>query len=132
MSREKYRSLLWMIFSVALLPGLVRAQAGSPGQQSTAQPGTNGVPQSAPQNLQAISQTGLLPLFAVDMKIDPAWVDGNDMPSKSAQFSHSGVSDTFQQSWDALKAGGFNMLRFPVEVKDSQAAARVANLCIWA
>ena len=64
MSREKRWSLPWILFFVGLLPGLLRAQTPSPDQSSTAQPGANS---AQPPNLQAISQTGLLPVFAVDI-----------------------------------------------------------------
>jgi hypothetical protein len=84
------------------------------------------------QNLQAFSQTGLLPIFALDLQIDPSWVDGASAPSQSPQFSHNGVTDTLQQIWESVRSGGFNMLRFPLQVDDPQSAARLVNLCLWA
>ena len=119
------------ILGLLLIPETMTGQVVGTTAPSTGQLAPS-AQQSVPEPTSVISQTGLLPLFAVDMKIDPSWVDGDNVPSKSAQFSHSGVNDTFQQTWDALKSGGFNMIRFSVEVKDSQAAARLANLCIWA
>jgi hypothetical protein len=128
------RILSWMsLIFVNLFPISLRAQlTPNPTQASATVPQPNGAYQSPPQSFQAVSQTGLLPLFAVDMQFDPSWVDGDDFPSKSAKYNHSGVNDTFQQAWDALKPGGFNTIRFPVEPTDSHAAARLANLCIWA
>jgi len=128
------RILSWMsLIFVNLFPISLMAQlTPNPPQASATVPQPNGAYQSAPQSFQAVSQTGLLPLFAVDMQFDPSWVDGDDFPSKSAKYNHSGVNDTFQKAWDALKPGGFNMIRFPVEPTGSHAAARLANLCIWA
>src|SRR6476646_3192443 len=85
-----------------------------------------------PPNSQAISQTGLLPMFAIDLQIDSSWVDGIGAPSQSSQFRHNGVNDTLQQIWESLSSGGFNMIRFPISVDDPQSAVRLANLCTWA
>ncbi len=87
---------------------------------------------AAPPAISAISQSGLLPLFAVDVQIDPAWVDGSGFPSASPQFPHNGVSDALQQAWDLLRTAGFNVIRFPTNVDDKQNVTRVANLCVWA
>jgi hypothetical protein len=84
----------------------------------------------ATQNPPALSQ--VFPVFAVNMNFDLSQVDGTDVPSRSASFSNSGVNDSFQREWDALKAGGFNAVTFQVDLNDPQAATRVANLCIWA
>src|SRR5262245_57208899 len=74
---------------------------------------------------QAISQTGLLPVYAVDLSLDQGWVDGSQFPSPG--------SPVFQSVWDSLRPGGFNTLRIPVDVRDGRVAAiRVANLCVWA
>src|SRR5260370_3652307 len=128
------RLVSWMsLIFLNLSPISLGAQlTPNPTQASATLSQANGASQRATQRLQAVSQTGLLPLFAVDMQFDPSWVDGYDVPSKSAKCRHSGVNDTFQQIWDALKPGGFNMIRVPVELGDPQAAARLANLCIWA
>jgi hypothetical protein len=87
--------------------------------------------QDKPQE-QAISQTGLLPVVAVDMDIDPSWVDGDAAPSNSAQFTHNGVSDLLDQAWTTLKLAGFGMIRFPVRLEDPKSPVRLANLCLWA
>jgi len=131
------RFLLVAAFCAApmLHPGEATAQTtnGFAASQSVTQTQTPVWPQpgSAP-NAQAISQTGLLPLFAVDVQIDPSWIDSSDVPSKSPQFGHSGVNDTFQKAWDALKPSGFNMVRFPLDPGDPATPARLANLCVWA
>jgi hypothetical protein len=88
-------------------------------------------PQVASQ-AQAVSQTGVLPVFAVDMDIDPSWVDGDTAPSTSPQFSHGGVNDTLDQAWTILKPAGFDMIRFPVHLEDPKSPVRLANLCLWA
>jgi hypothetical protein len=85
--------------------------------------------QAPPQDTQAVSQTGVLPQLAVQMNFDSMQVDGAAVPSSSA---NSGVDDTFQRAWEALRPGGFSTILFKVDLKDPQAAARVANLCIWA
>ena len=129
MSRFSWVLLIFLNLS----PTTVAAQLASNSTQLSATPaGPNGAPQTTAQNLQTVSQTGLLPLFAVDMQFDPSWVDSNDVPSKSANYSHSGVNDTFQQAWEALKPGGFNAIRFDVNLQDPQAPVRLANLCMWA
>src|SRR2546427_8482136 len=96
MNRSICRPLGWVILTfLILIPVSLRAQlTPSPTQASTTQPGPNTAQQTAPPNLQAVSQTGLLPLFAVDMQVDPSWIDGTDVPSRSPQYGHSGVNDT--------------------------------------
>ena len=81
---------------------------------------------------QAVSETGLLPVYGVDFHFDPSWVDASRFPSESTEHPHSGVSETFQKLWEALSPSGFNTVRFPVDTGDPEAAARrVANLCRW-
>ena len=123
----------WIVLAIlALAPVGVTAQvAGNSNQQPASIPPTSPAPQNAP-NSQAISQTGLLPVFAVDMNFDSSWVDGADVPSKSPVYSHNGVTDQFQSAWDLLKAAGFNAIRFALDSKDTHSASRLANLCIWA
>jgi hypothetical protein len=94
----------------------------------TAQAASDNSQQPAPDS-QAVSQTGLFPVFAVYMNFKASHVDGTDVPSKSP---NNGVDSSFQGAWDAVKSGGFNTILFSVDLKDPQAAARVANLCIWA
>jgi hypothetical protein len=82
---------------------------------------------------QAVSQTGLLPVYGIDFRFDATWVDGAQFPSQSAAHPNFGVNARFQQVWQALQTGGFNIIRFPVDVRDTtNAANRVANLCVWA
>jgi hypothetical protein len=69
----------------------------------------------------------------VDLHLDPSWVDGNQFPSHSTAFPNSGTNSTFQQIWTALEAEGYNVVRLPLEVRDTKASAnRAANLCAWA
>jgi hypothetical protein len=90
-------------------------------------------PQGSSQNLQAISRTGLLPVYGVDVRLDPSWVDGDQFPSQSTNFPNLGTSAAFQQVWGALQPGGYSVLRVPVDVRDSAVSAnRAANLCLWA
>ncbi|HVH72900.1 MAG TPA: hypothetical protein VNB49_17565 [Candidatus Dormibacteraeota bacterium] len=121
-----------VIFAFTLIAATITGQAAGSTAPPPGQLQASVAQQVAPPSGAAISQTGLLPVFAVDIEFDHSWVDAADVPSKSPQYGHSGVNDTFQQAWDALKVGGFNMIRFPLEVGDPQAAARLANLCIWA
>jgi hypothetical protein len=115
--------------AILLLATLVLAAGPKSLAQNT--PPAPSVPTQA-GTVSSVSQTGLLPLFAVDMQVDPSWIDSANPASNSAKFPHSGVNDTFQQAWDGLKPAGFNMIRFPVELGDQQSAARLANLCRWA
>lgn len=82
---------------------------------------------------QAVSQTGLLPVYGVDLNFDAAWVDGAKFPSESAEHPGGGVNATFQQVWEALKPSGFNIVRVPIDIRDMPGAAnRLATLCVWA
>jgi hypothetical protein len=92
------------------------------------------VAQQAPAaSSQAISQTGLLPVYGVDLQLDPSWVDASQFPSQSAGFPNSGTNATLQQIWGALQPGGYNVLRIPIDVRDATGSAnRAANLCAWA
>ncbi len=86
-----------------------------------------------PQGAQAVSQTGLLPVYGIDFNFDPTWVDGSKFPSQASQYSNSGVNNSFQQVWDGLRSSGFNVVRFQLNVRDDASAAlRLANLCVWA
>src|SRR5215472_15380475 len=118
---------------VGLIPGILAAQVtGADSQAPQISPGTNVDQQNGSQASQALSQTGILPVFAVEMNFNASWVEGNDVPTRSAKYSHNGVSDEFQGAWDALKPAGFNAIRFALDLRDSHSAARLANLCIWA
>src|SRR6266550_5960385 len=88
---------------------------------------------TAAPSAQAVSQTGLLPVYGIDFVFDPSWVDAAQFPSQSAANPNFGTTQTFQQVWDALKPSGFNVLRFSVDVRDAQSSVnRFANLCLWA
>jgi hypothetical protein len=84
----------------------------------------------APPASQAVSQTGLLPVYGVDLRFDPSWVDGAKFPSQSSNF---GVSESLQRVWDSLAPSGFNVIRFVIDVDDARSSGvQAANLCVWA
>lgn len=88
--------------------------------------------QSADSNTQAVSQTGLLPIYAIDLSMDDEWIDGTQFPSQSGDFANFGVNSDFQQVWDKLKPSGFSSIRFEIDTTEPEAAAkRLANLCVW-
>jgi hypothetical protein len=88
--------------------------------------------QSTDSNTQAVSQTGLLPIYAVDLSINKEWIDGTQFPSQSGDFPNFGANSAFQQVWDKLRPSGFSSIRFVVDTAESEAAARrLANLCVW-
>jgi hypothetical protein len=130
------RTLLLLI--AACIPVAAQQSYPAAAQQTAAQaaPGatqTQNPSQSFPQNLQAVSQSGLLPVYGVDLRLDPTWVDSGNFPSQSANFPNSGTSSAFQQVWGALQPGGYSVLRVTLDVRDSASAAnRAANLCAWA
>src|SRR5262244_3162988 len=96
---------------VGLIAAVLAAQAtGADGQMPQVNAGANAGEQNDAQAAQALSQTGVLPVFAVDMNFNSSWVDGNDVPAKSAKYSHNGVNDEFQGAWDTLKPAGFNAI----------------------
>src|SRR6266481_8426824 len=70
-------------------------------------------------NAQTVSQTGLLPVYGVDFAFDPSWVDATSFPSQSAGYPNLGTTRNFQQVWDSLKPSGFNVIRFPIDVRDA-------------
>src|SRR5438552_6972284 len=111
--------------TLVLIAWRAGAQSGPISQQIV---GSN-VAQQSPQ---ALSQTGLLPIYALDLQLDPSWVDSTSAPSNSAEFSHNGINDTLQQAWETLRSGGFNMIRFPINVDDPRSVVRMVNLCVWA
>jgi len=120
------RALLLLL--VACSP--LAAQLQPPTAVGTAQ--SQNTPQSSAQNPQAVSQTGLLPVYGVDLRLDPAWLDSS-FPSQSASFPNSGANAAFQQVWGALQPGGYSVLRVTLDVRDSAGTAnRAANLCAWA
>src|SRR5262245_10886226 len=118
MKNKEKRFVTWMLAALLLLVNAPLAYS----QQDGAQPKT-----------QAVSQTGLLPVYGIDFRFDATWVDGAQFPSQSAAHPNFGVNARFQQVWLTLQTSGFNIIRFPVDVRDTAGAAnRVANLCVWA
>ncbi len=128
MKRTLRKAFGWSIlFLGVVLPASLAAQ------KDVSQTSPNTTAQSAQPNLQAISQTGLLPVYGVDVELDPSWVDARQFPSQSSSFPNFGTSAAVKQLWSALRPGGYNALRVPIDVRDvTRAANRVANLCVWA
>ena len=115
---------------LALIPVAGPAQKSSAkAQKSHVVPASAATPAQSPQQL---TQTEILPVFAIDMNFDPSWVDGAEAPTKSVLYNHNGVNDAFQKAWEALRPAGFRTIRFKLDLRDGQSAARLANLCIWA
>jgi len=118
MKNKEKRFVTWMLAALLLLVSAPSIYS----QQDGAQP-----------KAQAVSQTGLLPVYGIDFRFDATWVDGAQFPSQSAAHPNFGVNAQFQQVWQTLQTSGFNVIRFPVDVRDTTSAAnRVANLCVWA
>src|SRR5262245_2874901 len=118
MKNKEKRFVTWMLAALLLLVSAPSIYS----QQDGAQP-----------KAQAVSQTGLLPVYGIDFRFDETWVDGAQFPSQSAAHPNFGVNAQFQQVWQTLQTSGFNIIRFPVDVRDTASAAnRVANLCVWA
>lgn len=93
----------------------------------------NAEPPQSEASAQVVSQTGILPVYGVDIKIDPSWVDDKAFPSTSSEFPNQGIAAPLQQLWDTLKPTGFNCVRFPIDVANAKPwATRTANLCLWA
>ena len=136
MSIRIYRPFQVGILSLLLLlcvPLAAQQLSGDPAQSTGQAAPSAGQQQTSPQNPQAISQTGLLPVYGVDVRLDPAWVDSSQFPSQSPGFPNSGTTAAFQQVWGALQSGGYNVMRVPIDVRDAAGAAnRAANLCLWA
>jgi len=129
------RPIRWsaLLLLCSCLP-LAAQQPPTDQAQAAGQQGQGAVPQQNPaQNVQSISQTGLLPVYGVDARVDPSWVDGSQFPSQAVNFPNSGTNAAFQQVWAALQPAGYSVLRVPLDVRDSTASAnRAANLCVWA
>lgn len=90
-------------------------------------------PTSPQPDAQAISTSGLLPVYGLDFRFDPAWVDAHQFPSQSPAFPNAGVSESFQLVWGLAKQSGFSTLRLPLDITNASAAAnQAANLCVWA
>jgi hypothetical protein len=127
----KFQNSFGLLILLAACSSVAAQQPYPASARQTAAQTTPGAAQS--QNPQAVSQTGLLPVYGVDLRLDPAWVDSSNFPSQSANFPNSGTSAAFQQVWGALQPGGYSVLRVTLDVRDSAGAAnRAANLCAWA
>jgi len=72
-----------------------------------------------------VSATGLLPIFGVGLELDGV------SQSPSADEAVASIQKLFDKY---LKAAGFNVIQFPVEVKElgDKGAGRLAKLCVWA
>src|SRR5215469_7444833 len=93
----------------------------------------NAAPMNPTANTQAVANSGLLPIYGVELNVDKTWIDGANFPSQSTDFPNVGVNASFQQVWDALKPAGFNFVRVGIDVYDLPASAnRAANVCNWA
>src|SRR2546428_13975712 len=82
-------------------------------------------PASSAASSSPVSATGLLPIFGV----------GLDMDALPPGVSPEDAVASVQKLWDKyLKSAGFNVIQFPVEVKElgDQGAGRLAKLCVWA
>ena len=82
-------------------------------------------PASSAASSSPVSATGLLPIFGVGLDMDAL------PPGASPEDAVASV----QKLWDKyLKSAGFNVIQFPVEVKElgDQGAGRLAKLCVWA
>ncbi|MCI0393123.1 MAG: hypothetical protein MOB07_30695 [Acidobacteria bacterium] len=118
MKNKEKRFVTWMLAALLILANAPRIYSQQDGTQPQAQ---------------AVSQTGLLPVYGIDFRFDATWVDGSQFPSQSAAHPNFGVNAQFQQVWQTLQTSGFNIIRFPVDLRDTTTAAnRVANLCVWA
>jgi hypothetical protein len=69
----------------------------------------------------------------MDVHLDPSWVDAKQFASQSTDLANSGLGPELQQLWTALQPGGYNVVRFALNISDTGAAAnRAANVCLWA
>src|SRR5947207_9575507 len=86
--------------------------------------------QQAPNSpdAQAVSQTGLLPVYGVDFTFDPTWVSTTPLTPESAAQPTPGVNAVFQQVSDVVKRSGFNAIRFPVD-EIGRASCREGVVC---
>src|SRR5215472_1830188 len=82
------------------------------------------------QGLQAVSATGSLPVYGIDLRIDKSW--DTPPPGSPGDFARPGESPVLQRIWSSLKPRGFNTLRVDVFADDSASVNRIANLCSWA
>src|SRR5687767_1489469 len=72
-----------------------------------------------------VSATGLLPIFGV----------GIDFEALPAKAKPEEAVASIQKIWDSyLKGAGFNVIQFPVDVRETgdRGAARLAKVCVWA
>src|SRR5215467_8154676 len=90
------RSQSMAVYVLFLIAVIVGAQTVSARAQVLAAPA--GGPRA--QESVAATQADILPVFALDLNFDPSWIDGADVPSKSAQYSNNGVNAAFQKAWE--------------------------------
>ena len=106
------------LLASATAPGWARAEG-------EAAPAPAAPPAAPPESASPVSATGLLPIFGV----------GLDLDGLSSSASPDDAVASVQKLWDKyLKAAGFNVIQFPVEVKElgDKGAGRLAKLCVWA
>ncbi|MFH1176266.1 MAG: hypothetical protein V1750_02580 [Acidobacteriota bacterium] len=117
MSERRLADFLMLILMTLIAAAPAAAQQGEPAAPA------------AP----AATPSELLPLFGVDFPMPAEWVDAAAYPSASPVHPHAGVAPALQQTWEALRADGFNVLRVGLEVEaPERAAVQLANLCTWA
>src|SRR5882672_1851584 len=105
------------LLASAAVPGWARAEGEAAAAPAAAQ--------APAESASPVSATGLLPIFGV----------GLDLDGISSSASPDDAVASVQKLYDKyLKAAGFNVLQFPVEVKElgDKGAGRLAKLCVWA
>ncbi|HYR53105.1 MAG TPA: CARDB domain-containing protein [Candidatus Dormibacteraeota bacterium] len=106
------------LLASAVAPGWARAEGEAAAAPAPAA-------QSPTESASPVSATGLLPIFGV----------GLDLDGLSSSASPDDAVASVQKLYDKyLKAAGFNVIQFPVEVKElgDKGAGRLAKLCVWA
>ena len=107
------------------LAALVLILMAAPGWARAEGDAAPAAPASSAASSSPVSATGLLPIFGVGLDMDAL------PPGASPEDAVASV----QKLWDKyLKSAGFNVIQFPVEVKElgDQGAGRLAKLCVWA
>ena len=110
--------------ALTLTLAAILASAVAPGRARGAGE-ASGAATAAAASSSPVSATGLLPIFGVGLELD-------GLPSNA---SPDDAVASVQRLWDKyLKAAGFNVIQFPVDVKElgDRGAGRLAKLCAWA
>lgn len=117
-----------LMLTTLLLGNVALAQ-----QMTTTTPQTTAPATSPAANSQAVANSGLLPIYGVELGVDKTWIDSANFPSQSSDFPNAGMNASFQQVWEGLKPAGFNFVRIGFDVYDLPASVdRGANACLWA